>query len=359
MSLPPPNVTRAVVQRFARCQLRYQYELATRDLVLPTAEFFPDAFEPDEISAKILVARLQELTGLSDVPISARLINSSASDAPSACGTGGCAVPQSGPQQFSRLLDQSDGWVMQVPVEELAHPIALTTNLVRSMAYIFLVETQRDGEVIEPPVDITADIVAVALGFGPLLLQGSYLYAKSCGGPQVASLTKLTVYEIAVATALFARLHGQKVKKAYPLLEVTQRDALRAAVDLIASNPAIEKSLKQQQSLEGLGFGHFELQERKSFISRLWSGRSLPKDDYQVTQSDPSLELKDFEALMLDMPPSSRAGRQHSVNPAAEDTATGDPKKEVNVNEKDELSALVAESIQESKKSSELQQKRN
>jgi hypothetical protein len=357
MSLPPPNVTRTVVQRFARCQLRYQHELASRPLVLPTAEFFPDAYESDELSAKLLVARLQELAGLSDVPISASLVSGSASQAPAACSSGSCAVPQSGPQQISRLVDRAEGWVMQVPREELDHPIALTTNLVRSMAYIFLVETQLDGEVIEPPVDITADIVAVALGFGPLLLQGSYLYAKSCGGPRVASLTKLTVHEVAVATALFARVHSANVKKTYPLLEITQREALKAAVDLIASNPSIDKSFKNPKTLEATSLGRFELNERKSFLSRLWSGKKLSKAEYELDALDPSLALEDLEALMLDMPPSSRAGRQHSLDPGkAEETDVVTP----TVSEKtDDLSALVAESIQESKKSSDLRQRRD
>src|SRR5690606_6277263 len=137
---------------------------------------------------------------------------------------------------IARLVDTGEGWVLQVPSPELRHPVALTTNLARSLSYIYLVETKRDGETIEPPVDVTADLAAVGLGFGALMLQGSYIYAKSCGGPQIASVTKISTIELAIATALFSELGGHNLKNALRLLEATQQAALSEAGRLIRAN---------------------------------------------------------------------------------------------------------------------------
>src|SRR5690606_9192420 len=205
MQLPPLQVTRAVIQRYARVLARYGDELGQRPLVLPNGDFLPDRFEGDQASLERLVSRLQEHAGMADIPIQATVIPRDADAAPKGggCSSGACHVPSSTGTGIPRLVDLGDGWVVQVPEQELSHPVALTTNLSRSLAYVFLVETQHEGEIIEPPVDVTADFVAVALGLGALMMQGAYIYAKSCGGPSIASVTKVGVGELAVAFAAF------------------------------------------------------------------------------------------------------------------------------------------------------------
>ncbi len=333
MQLPPAQVTRAVIQRYARIVTRYADDLGDRPLVLPNGDFFPDQFTGDKNSVALLAERMQGYAGLGDIPISTRVV---ASDSPepkkSGCGSGACATPQSG-GGFTRLLDEGDAWILQVPAQELRHPVALTTNLARSLAFVFLVETQKEGEVFEPPVDVTADFIAVALGLGPLMLQGSYIYAKSCGGPQIASVTKVGVSELAIAVALFAELGGHDATTAKKSLDLTQRSALSEATRLVRSNKHLLQSLKQDP--KSLARGDFRLTEPGAFLSNML--RKFKKQDTAALLNenfDSNMDLAEVEALMMAMPPSSRAGRRL---PQKTDAA------------RDELKGLVAEALNESR----------
>ncbi len=333
MQLPPLQVTRAVVQRYCRVLHRYADECGDRPLVLPNGQFFPDPFVGDLPSVVALVRRMQVHAGMDDVPIDVELVHP---DRPtptgSSCSSGACSVPQSA-SGIERMVDLGDSWLLRVSTRELKHPVALTTNLVRSLAFIFLVETQREGEVLEPPVDITADLVAVALGFGSLMLQGSYIYAKSCGGPQVASVTKIGVSELSVAVALFALLGQHNISSAVKELDITQRSLLSEAHVLLKANPALLKQIHNDP--RAVSTQEFALSEPRGFLGRLFSNRksSRPSRGIQLDAISSDMDLDEVESLLIDMPPASRAGR---TRPAS----VQDPKKE-------ELSALVADAFKE------------
>jgi len=331
MQLPPLQVTRAVVQRYCRLIHRYKDDLGERPLVLPTGDFFPDQFRGDLDSVRALVQRMQGHAGLSDVPVTVELVDQATLGSTGSCSSGGCGVPQNG-GGLERLADLGDAWLLRVPTFELRHPVALTTNLVRSLSYIFLVESQTEGEVLEPPVDVTADLVAVALGFGPLMLQGSYIYAKGCSGPQVASVTKISVAELAIAVALFSLLGQHTITSALKELDVTQRSLCAEAHELLNSNPALIQNIRR--SPLSVSTQPFDLVPPRSFIGRFFSSRK-PKagklGGIRMDAISADLELDEVEALLIDMPPSSRAGRAQ-LRPSRRP-------------DQDELSALVAESL--------------
>jgi hypothetical protein len=193
---------------------------------------------------------------------------------------------------------------LQLLEPELAHPVVLTTNVARSLGYVFLVETKADDEVIEPPVDVTADMTAVALGFGALMLQGSYIYAKSCGGPSVGKVTKMTCPELAVAFAAFIARGDHSLRKALKELDVTQRALLGDAHALLDSNRLLVEKLKRDPAR--LVDGNFELSEAKPWISKFF-GRK--QKSVELDLLDEGADLQTLEDMLIDMPPSSRAGR--------------------------------------------------
>lgn len=334
MQLPPLQVTRAVVQRYCRLLHRYGDDLGFRPLVLPNAQFFPDAFLGDLDSVQTLVARMSAHAGLNDIPVTVELVGA---DGPqsngSSCSSQNCGVPQTS-AGMDRLVDLGESWLLRVSTAELRHPIALTTNVARSLAFVFMVETQREGELLEPPVDVTADLIAVALGFGPLMLQGSYIYAKSCGGPQIASVTKVSVSELAVVTSLFALLGDHPLTSALRELDITQRTLLSETHELLRANPALIARIRRTP--REVSTFDFELSPARSFMSRLFLNR--PKkaraiSGIRIDAITADMDLDEVESLLIDMPPSSRAGR--TLSPVRLD-----PKM-------DELKALVSESLNE------------
>lgn len=330
MGLPSPQATRAVVQRFARILDRYSADFGQRPFVLPNGDFFPDRFTGNERSLCWLAKRMQDHAGLSDIPMECRVLaTGSTPPQVSSCSNGACGVPQTG-SGLARLVDQGDSWILQVPEAELRHPVALTTNLARSLAFIFLVETQRENETIEPPIDVTADFVAVGLGFGVLMLQGSYIYAKSCGGPQIASVTKIGVSELAIAVAIFAELGEHKLNPALRAIEITQREALQEAHRIIRSNRRLVDVLRRDPAR--IAAGEFSLAEPGVRLANVWHRLKRKQSTRRklLVELDPNLDLEDVESLLMEMPPSSRTGRLKSVPP---DTKM------------DELRSLVAESL--------------
>lgn len=332
MQLPPAQVTRAVIQRYARIVDRYRDELGTRPLVLPNAEFFPDEFHGDLDSVILLVGRMQEHAGLEDVPIQCRIV--APGDMPeqaSSCSSGACSVPPSSGAGVPRLVDTGESWILQVPAPELRHSVALTTNLARSLAYVFLIETLREDEVLEPPLDVTADFVAVALGFGTLMLQGSYIYAKSCGGPQIASVTKVGVSELAIAVALFAEIGGHKANAAHRSLDVTQRAALEEATRLFKANKKLVDRIRKNPGHIAREF--FELAEPGALLNTMIRRFRSKPPARDVPGIDPNMDLDEVESLLIDMPPASQAGRNRT---------SSSPKN-------DELKNLVAEALQQSR----------
>jgi hypothetical protein len=162
--------------------------------------------------------------------------------------------------------------------------------------------------VLEPPVDVTADFAAVALGFGALLLQGSYIYAKSCGGPRVTRVTKVLLPELAIATALFAATEGHDLGPLLRELDPTQRELLGEAERLIRANRRLVATLADQP--DRIARGDFELETPSSLLASLKRGLSAITTTTATRSAplppiDPGLELDELEQLLIAMPPAS------------------------------------------------------
>lgn len=272
MELPDDRTLRELVQRYATIVERFGADIGQRPMVLPDGKFFPDAFTGDLPSVGRLLRRMQQHAGMADIPIQIGVIDPDA-DA-EACGSGGCgscAAPSVSPQvAAARLVDLGDGWRVNIDPGEIRSPVALTAALARALGHVFLLEETTPERPIEEPLELTVELTSVALGLGTLLLAGSYLYQKSCGGPNVACLTALGVGELSVAFALFAKQGGHRLRTARAQLDATQRSQLDEAETWLLSNPRVGQLLVQDPLR--LSLGDFELSAPKSWMARLLSG---------------------------------------------------------------------------------------
>lgn len=328
MQLPQPQVIHALLRRYARLQARYCSDLGDRPLVVPSAKFFPDTFAADAQSAQRLLLRMREHAGMADVPMRTALVT--VGDESTDCCSGAACAPSSstspssstGPASagVARVVDEGDGWLFQIPAAELRHPVALTTNLARSLAYVFLVETKLDDEILEPPVDVTADFTAVALGFGPLMLQGSYVYAKSCSGPRVTRVTKMHLPELALLVAVFAHAGQHDLAPVLRELDPTQKELLGQADRWVRANRRLVTLVAEDP--KQIARGDFELEEPSTLLASVLRGLSSitigsSQRKAPVAPVDPGLELDELEALLIAMPPSSTV-RGRSERPPAQ-----------------------------------------
>ncbi|HEX4336519.1 MAG TPA: hypothetical protein VH062_11435 [Polyangiaceae bacterium] len=257
----------SIIERHARLLALVGEDTGVRSLVLPTSEFFPDRFTGDRASADRLVKRMMLHAGLEDVPLTTRVVDTEAESPHEGGCASGCAVPLESGAGVPRLLDDGDGFVLNVPSPELGHPVVLTTMVARVLGQVFLLETLPPGSVVES--ELVADHAAVALGFGPLLLEGAYIYSSGCGGPRVAKVTEAGVEELSVLTALFATMHGHDCRRATKHLGATQSDALARALEWARSNPRLCERLKR--SPERVAAGDYTLEAAKPWLLRLFS----------------------------------------------------------------------------------------
>jgi hypothetical protein len=263
---------RALAQRYARLVEELELEPGEPLLVLPNAEFFPDRFTSDVASLERLTARMQGYAGLENLEIHTVLSGAAAEPSGGGCGTGGCGAPACAPGESEadggpRIEKTSVGYVFRVPSAELGHSIVLTARLATALGAVALAE--RGG----PSGFDTAraELAATALGFGVLLLEASYLYSKSCGGPNVQRATALSTEELATPFALFLAREGHAPRAALAELGTTQRSALKEALSLVDECPGLVALLKRDP--EGVARGNFSLRDGGSFLSKLF-GRS-------------------------------------------------------------------------------------
>ncbi len=323
-----------------------------------TAHFSRNPFSGDEKSVRKLVRRMKSYAGMDDIPIkvkvlglddlacagdgghccggschSARDTRATQGDAPVAnsstdshnCACGGDCGPQHEHAE-PRLVDLGDQWLVQVPAGEIGHDVILTTNLAKLIGLIFLLENLPNGAPIEQPVDATIEITSTMLGFGALLLEGSYLYSKSCGGPRIGRATTLSCGELAILTALFVARGKHKAQPLKRRLGTTQAAAYREAEALIQVNRQITHDLASDTGR--LVSGDFALREANSLWERLFGKKdsaameNLPDSDFDMGELE----------TMLARTPSAPSPRKHR----APDTVH------------DELRALVNDALAES-----------
>jgi len=275
------------------------------------------------------------------------------------CSTGGCgtgAAPQGG-AKLPRLQESAQGWTLNVGEAELHHPVALTTQLSLALADIFLTETESASAPVETPREVSRDLACVALGLGLLVLEGSFIYSKSCGGPSVASLTQLSVGELSIACSLFIATGGHSARRALADLGTTQRALLSEASDWAASNPELIHQLAEDPGQ--LATRAPAVQNTRGWLLRLFQrapGRAS-QPSRRAASFEQALAAGLGEAELLDLAQDLARGRaagnkaadgKAAHEMAAARSATTPAADERRARERQELAALVDEALRSS-----------
>lgn len=341
MELPSREGRAELVRRYAHLLDRFANEIGDRPLVLQNGAFFPDLYERDEASAARLLRRLQLHAGMDDIPLQARVVPLERAEG---AHGGGCGSTACGPVDVgetapsARIEEHAGGWIVNIFDAELHHPVGLTSQLARALGRVFLAEASTQPSDIEAPELVSSELAAVALGLGALLLEGSYVYGKSCGGPSVTQLTTLSVGELAVACSLFIEMGGHSTRRALGCLGTTQRALLSEASEWAASNSALIQKLSDAPGQVATRAP--ELREARPWLLRLFD---------RPRRAEPSLEralaggLGDEELLRLAR---SVDPRRDGVNVRLDDAkSTAEPSAKAN---HDDLRALVDEALRSS-----------
>jgi len=258
-----------LISRAARIRAAHGEVIGVPALVEPTGEFFPDDFTKDVESVERLLARFVSYTPLDEeLPLRLGFEENQANAQAGGCGSTACGKGGEAGENGARgrIVSLDEGYGVVVDVRDAGNPVTLTATLARAIGALVLAEGGDD--VREEDLGPVAEVCAMALGFGVLLLNGTAVYAKGCGGIKLHRATFLTVEETAAMVALFARAYGHDLRRVKKHLEVTQAEAFDEALAWVDSNPEIVAQLRDTPEL--LEAGTFDLLAPKSFLGRLF-----------------------------------------------------------------------------------------
>ncbi len=261
MDLPSEAARRAILTSLARHFDDWEDALGTAELVLPNSDYFPDAFTNDQASVERLFQRMCSYVPIaSDLPIALVAIDDE--DEANHCGSGACGT---GAKLLptSCLTEESGRYIVPLTRGSLSSSIALTTAFARSAGALVLAEA---GEHYDAPGD--AELAAVACGLGPLLLNGSAVFAKGCGGLKFHQATELDASELGFATAVFVNRFDHKSGPLRSLLAATQKEAFDGALAWLDAQADLNEHLRQRPAL--LATGLFEFRAKTGLLSRLF-----------------------------------------------------------------------------------------
>ena len=290
MELPNREVRHGLVAAYAEVVGSLGLLSTERALVLPNGEFFPDRFTADEASVQRMLDRLLEHAGISDMALVVRFYGEPAEG----CGTGACgscgptpAAPES--EAMQRLIDAGEHWQVNVLPAEVGSPVALGSALCQAIALAVIREADTPPRNL--PLELAIELTAIALGYGVLLLEGSHMYRKSCGGPSIARATALGPTEVALVLALSAAISEQSLRKVGKYLSATQSEAFAEAAAWADSNPALVQSLRAAP--ERVARGEFQLREPSSWLGR-WLGTKLRR----APSAESATTIEELEAAL-------------------------------------------------------------
>lgn len=266
MDLPSETQIRWILRRTAGL-LQLGAE-PVRGLVVPTPEFFPDTFDGSPQSVAALLARVQEHAGLRHVASELVLVTPEGeTTSVSACSSGACGGSGRVEARGDRVTCHEDGsYSVAVSTGEIKSPVVLTTALVRAVSFMFLAEVNGFDDLRPAEREPAVDLAATLLGFGPLITNGSYIYAKGCSGVAVHSATKMPVDELTLALAIFCKLHEVPERLANRHLEVTPRAHFEESVAWAGSNMKLIRLLRSDPGV--IVDDAYSLSDARSWLAR-------------------------------------------------------------------------------------------
>lgn len=236
-------------------------------LIQPTADFFPDRFDGSPASLLALTRRVQAHAGLGDLKVDLSVVMPDGEEKAVGCSSGACGGTGKIEARLDRVAVREDGsYAVAISAGEIRNPTVLTTALVRSVAFMFMNESGAYDGIRPAEREPCTDLAAVLLGFGVLVANGSYIYMKGCGAVQVHSATRMPVDELAVALALFCKLHDVSERAAARHLELTPKEHFEEAFAWASSNASVVRLLRAKpRAIEEDGYS---LSPARSWLAR-------------------------------------------------------------------------------------------
>ncbi len=273
------QVLRPIAVAYGRILEKLGDVLDAPALVLPDAKHFPDTFKADPESVMRFFARMRSYTPLADdLPVKVRFVEEDG-ESEKACGSGGCSAPKL-PGRYCRVDKDDDGYIVDLHVADVSNPTVLAASLARSTGGLLLLEGNVEVEPVE--FGALAEVAAIATGLGVLILEGTSVMSKSCGGVREHRATFTSTEEAAIGVGIFCELHHASLGSARTQLAATQAEAIDYAFSWVRSNDEILHHLRTQPEL--IATDLFRISPPSGAIGRFFRAFSKRRESPSATQ---------------------------------------------------------------------------
>ncbi|CAN5662946.1 hypothetical protein BH09MYX1_BH09MYX1_58370 [soil metagenome] len=284
MDLPRDESLKFLISRYAGLLARHGDAFEGVELVTPSNEHFPDAFERDAESVLRLVQRMASYAPLDDeLDLEIGFFEPDDVGGGKSCSSGACSPSDNAKVRVDGVEPTKLGYRIPINVADTGHPTTLTTALARSVGAMVLEEAEEKYS--KKDLGAMSEIAAAACGLGPLLFAGSHLYRKGCSGANVQVGTALDVSETAVMVALTCAVNRWKTRAVRTHLAPTQAELFDEAVAWVDSNDHLVDMLRTTP--EALEDGTMDLRPVRSFFGRLFGKK---KESATELTAPPSLK---------------------------------------------------------------------
>ena len=271
MELPSAEALAWIVRTYAELRAAHGEVVGEPDLVLPTGEFFPDEVTATPEGVATLLARTMSYAPLGrGLRVGLEIVSPDDEASGGSCSSGGCGSA-GGTNVRSSVHEFEDAngaaYVVRFAAQDGGSPVRLTSSIARGVGALVLCEAGDSYDPGEAESEARAEIAATVCGLGLLVFNGSYIYAKGCGGARVHATTSMDVTEVAAALAIFVRLHGVKPGVVRAHLATTQREAFDLALAWIDGNERIVEKLRNAP--EFLVGGAFSFEPPRGLLGRV------------------------------------------------------------------------------------------
>lgn len=261
--------------------LRAQGAIPVGSLVEPTAAFFPDAFDG---SADAILAMLRRMLGHAGLDfVKSEVVRLDPEGGTSSCSSGACAPPQvvEKLRRVERIARGDTDAIYRVSIlsTEAKNPFFLSAALGGAVGAMFLHESEAHRLFAPIERKAAAELAAIHLGLGLMILNGASVLLRGCGGAKTHGGTTLSLGEAALGLAIGAKLDPapEMFRHATPSV----KDALAFAFRFVEGNAGVIKRFEGDAA--SIARGDFVLREpRRSLLTILGFGKKNDDDDLET-----------------------------------------------------------------------------
>lgn len=181
-------------------------EFCTKQVVLPTAEFFPDKYEASKTGVNTLLSRVMMYMGVKPKLVKLEIYSEGSNKIYE--GLPEYSFKKSGSSGHMHSKKRNGKYLIGVEESSLSNPFGLVATLAHELGHVILLDGKHMRS-SEHDHEFMTDLLTVYLGFGVFTANSAFQHHSHRSGWSVSRQGYLSESMFGYALALYARMRGE------------------------------------------------------------------------------------------------------------------------------------------------------